>query len=50
METGLGRGEFWEGVTRQGRGAAERVVGVVRGLKGEQGGRCWDWKRVEVPP
>ncbi|KAF8428262.1 hypothetical protein EV426DRAFT_335159 [Tirmania nivea] len=56
VETGLGRGEFWEGVRRQGKvvmgreEAAEKVVGVVRGLKGEQSGRCWDWKGQEVPP
>lgn len=56
VRTGLGGGEFWEGVRRQGKvlletgEAAERVVGVVRRLSGEQGGRCWDWKGEEIPP
>lgn len=55
VKTGLGGGEFWEGVQKQGKllmepaEAAERLVGVVRTLKAEQGGRCWDWKGQEVP-
>lgn len=30
--------------------SAERLVGVVRGLREEDRGRCWDWEGKEVPP
>lgn len=53
VRTGLSR-EFWgrvpEGTLMEPGWAAERMVGVVRGLGEGQRGRCWDWKREEVLP
>ena len=46
--------EFWgnvpEGKLFSPEFAAEKMVDVIRGLKPEQRGKCWDWKGDEVPP
>lgn len=54
VKTGLSK-EFWGNVKEEKlfspEFAAERLVGVVKGLGVERGrGRCWDWKGEEVPP
>lgn len=53
VQTGLSKG-FWESTPKEKlfspEFAAEKLVGVVNGLKEEQRGRCWDWKGEEILP
>ena len=53
VKTGLSE-QFWASTAKEKlfspEYAAERLVGVVGGLKVEGRGKCWDWKGVEVPP
>ena len=53
VKTGLSK-EFWGNVKDEKlfspQFAAERLVDVVRGLRAEDRGKCWDWEGKEVPP
>lgn len=53
VKTDLSRA-FWNGVPAERlfspEYAAERLAGVVGGLREEQRGRVWDWSGEEVPP
>ncbi|KAI9804992.1 MAG: hypothetical protein M1833_006295 [Piccolia ochrophora] len=55
VRTGLSK-EFWGSVEKKGgqllepEEAAANLVDVLKNLREEQRGRCWDWKGDEVPP
>jgi NAD(P)-dependent dehydrogenase (short-subunit alcohol dehydrogenase family) len=53
VKTGLSK-EFWGSTPKEKlfepEFSAEKLVGVVKGLEGQQGGRCWDWKGEEIMP
>ena len=53
VKTGLSE-EFWGNVKEDklfsADFAAERLINVVRDLKPEDRGKCWDWEGKEIPP
>jgi len=53
VKTDLSR-DFWQSTPKEKlfepKYAAERLVDVVKGLREESGGKCWDWKGEEIPP
>ncbi len=53
VKTGLSE-DFWASTAKEKlfspEFTAERLCKVVEGLRQEDRGKCWDWKREEIPP